>query len=99
MPGIFSYIAMRVPTRVLAEDLTSEVFLAMVEGIHQLRANDEASFATWLLRIARVVIASYYRKQEKQPILVPLSGESSKNGHIENLAILASNPESNPTHW
>jgi RNA polymerase sigma-70 factor, ECF subfamily len=98
MPGIFSYIAMRVPTRTLAEDLTSEVFLEMVESIHQLRANDEASFIAWLLRIARVVVAGYYRKQERQPALLPLHTESWENGHIENLATMAGRPESDPIY-
>lgn len=64
LPGIFGYIATRVPNRTIAEDLTSEVFLQMVEGIHALRAKDEAGFAAWPLRIARITVAGYYRKQE-----------------------------------
>ncbi len=52
LPGIFGYIAARVPDRATAEDLTSEVFLKMVEGIGRLRASDEASFAAWLLQIS-----------------------------------------------
>ncbi|HEX6481864.1 MAG TPA: sigma factor, partial [Ktedonobacteraceae bacterium] len=67
MPGIFGYMATRVPDRSTAEDLTSDVFLQMVEGIHRLRAEDEAGFTAWLLRIARVTVAGYYRKREKQP--------------------------------
>ena len=47
LPGVFGYIATRVPDRATAEDLTSEVFLKMVEGIGQLRASDEAGFAAW----------------------------------------------------
>src|SRR5579885_2897185 len=72
LPGIFGYIAARVPDRATAEDLTSEVFLSMVENIHRVRANDEAGFAAWLFQIARNIIAGYYRKREHQPALVPL---------------------------
>ncbi len=43
LPGVFGYIAARVPDRATAEDLTSDVFLQMVESISRLRANDEAS--------------------------------------------------------
>src|SRR5258708_3874601 len=74
LPGVFGYIATRVPDRTIAEDLTSEVFLQMVEGIHRLRAQDEAGFVAWLLRIARVTVAGYYRKRAKQPIPLSLQG-------------------------
>lgn len=75
LPGVFGYIAMRVPDRSTAEDLTSEVFLKMVEGISRLRANEEAGFAAWLLQIARLSVAGYYRKREHLPALVSLEPE------------------------
>lgn len=92
LPGIFGYIATRVPDRATAEDLTSEVFLQMVEGIAHLRARDEAGFLAWLLRIARVTIAGYYRKREKRPVLLSLQGE-------EWLAMLSNSPEHDPVSW
>ena len=97
--GIFGYIAMRVPDRATAEDLTSEVFLQMLEGIHRLRANDEAGFTAWLLCIARVVVAGYYRQREKQPTQVPLPDEPWDQTQAERLVIWASSPESDPVHW
>ncbi len=45
LPGVFGSIAARVPDRAAAEDLTSEVFVKMVEGISRLRASDEAGVA------------------------------------------------------
>lgn len=83
LPGIFGYIALRVPDRATAEDLTSEVFLQMVEGIHNLKANDEAGFAAWLLRISRVAVAGYYRKRARQPALLPLPGEAWEETQTE----------------
>ena len=47
LPGIFGYMATRVPDRGTAEDLTSDVFVQMIEGIHNLRATNEAGFAAW----------------------------------------------------
>src|SRR6266851_5562176 len=76
LPGVFGYIAARVPDRATAEDLTSEVFLKMVEGISRLRASDEAGFAAWILQIARVTVATYYRKSEKQLTCIPLEPTS-----------------------
>ncbi|HXR64442.1 MAG TPA: sigma-70 family RNA polymerase sigma factor [Ktedonobacteraceae bacterium] len=99
LPGIFGYIAMRVPDRATAEDLTSEVFLQMIEGIHHLRATDEAGFAAWLLRIARVVVAGYYRKRAKQPVMVPLPGESWEELQKASLVVSSPNPSSDPAIW
>jgi RNA polymerase sigma-70 factor (ECF subfamily) len=70
--GVFGYIATRVPERTIAEDLTSDVFLAMVENIYRLKATDEAGFLAWLLQIARTTVAGYYRKQKKSPVVLSL---------------------------
>lgn len=97
LPAVFSYIAARVPDRATAEDLTSEVFLKMVEGISQLRASDEAGFAAWILQIARFTVAGYYRKRENQPAFVSLEPrfwEEEASG--ENEAIIANDPDVDP---
>ncbi|HEX7734885.1 MAG TPA: sigma-70 family RNA polymerase sigma factor [Ktedonobacteraceae bacterium] len=99
LPGIFSYVAMRVPDRATAEDLTSEVFLQMIEGIHQLKARDEPGFAAWLLRIARVAVAGYYRKRERQPVLVPLPGESWEEMQAASLVISSNPAPGDPAVW
>lgn len=99
LPGIFGYIAIRVPDRATAEDLTSDVFLKMVEGIHHLRAENEAGFTAWLLRIARVAVAGYYRKQEKQPVYLALPDESQENPGMDSLILLESHPEVDPVLW
>lgn len=72
LPAIFGYIAARVPDRDTAEDLTSEVFLKMLESIRQVRTNEEAGFASWLLQVSRITVAGYYRKRARQPMMQPL---------------------------
>ena len=98
LPGVFAYIATRVPDRSTAEDLTSDVFLQMVEGIHRLRAKDEAGFAAWLLKIARIAVADYYRKRKKQPEQVPLVVDSWDNRQEEERARLEQSPEHDPVY-
>ena len=71
LPAVFGYIAARTPNRETAEDLTSEVFLKMLEGIERQHSDEEAGFASWLLSIARVTVAGYYRKQNRQPATQP----------------------------
>lgn len=88
LPGVFGYVAARVPDRVTAEDLTSEVFMKMVEGIGQLRASDEAGFAAWLLQIARITVAGFYRKRERLPTLVSLEQEDQEEITSGNEALV-----------
>ncbi len=97
LPGVFAYIAARVPDRATAEDLTSEVFLKMVEGISQLRASDEAGFAAWILQIARITVAGYYRKRENQPAFVSLEPRPwEEEEHREDQVIPANSPDVDP---
>ncbi len=98
LPGVFGYITARVPDRSTAEDLTSEVFLKMVEKIGSVHATEEASFAAWLLRVARVTIAGYYRQREKQPDTVSLT-PMDKEGDAwinESYTAFVNHPDTDP---
>ena len=101
LPAVFGYVASRTADRSTAEDLTSEVFLKMVEGIHRIKANNEASFAAWLFQIARITVANHYRKQEKQPALLSLESTLYQEGVTsdKNSAFVESNPTSDPVRW
>ena len=92
LPGVFGYIAARVPDRATAEDLTSDVFVQMVESISRLRASDEASVASWILQIARVTVAGYYRKREHQPAFVSLEPREEEPGASWGI------PDNNPNY-
>jgi RNA polymerase sigma-70 factor (ECF subfamily) len=71
LPAVYRFILSRVDGAPLAEDLTSETFMAMLEGIGTVRAEDELGFATWVLRIARNEIGQHYRRLRARPDLVP----------------------------
>jgi RNA polymerase sigma-70 factor (ECF subfamily) len=66
-PLVHRFIAARVRDAHLAEDLTSEVFVRTVAHIAQLRADDELTFAAWLLRIARNTVFGHFRMARAQP--------------------------------
>ncbi|HET8912038.1 MAG TPA: sigma-70 family RNA polymerase sigma factor [Ktedonobacteraceae bacterium] len=99
LPGIFGYVAARVPDRATAEDITSDIFLKMIEGIHQLRAENEAGFMAWLLRIARMAVAGFYRKRERQPAFLALPDESQENTYSDPLILFESHHEADPVLW
>jgi RNA polymerase sigma-70 factor (ECF subfamily) len=97
LPGVFGYIAARVPDRNTAEDLTSEVFLKMVEGIHRLQAHEEVGFAAWLFQIARITVAGYYRQREHQPAMLSLTSSQFDDEEVQgSFVILTHHPEDDP---
>lgn len=62
---IYNYIYRRTSNQTLAEDLTAQVFLKMLEAIH----NDKtwhSSFSGWLYRIAHNLVIDYYRTRDRQ---------------------------------
>jgi RNA polymerase sigma-70 factor (ECF subfamily) len=61
LPRILNYIRLRVDGEDLAQDLTAEVFERAVARQHTLRRR--GAFGAWLFRIARNVVAGYYRKR------------------------------------
>lgn len=64
-PRVFAYVAYRVPTRQDAEDLTSEIFLKVVESIDRFEYRGEGTFAAWVFRIAHNTVKQFYRFDEK----------------------------------
>jgi RNA polymerase sigma-70 factor (ECF subfamily) len=62
---IYIYIIHRIGMRELAEDLTSEVFLAAVEGIAKFDTSRGVRFRSWLYRTAHNKIVDYFRKNKK----------------------------------
>jgi RNA polymerase sigma-70 factor, ECF subfamily len=67
LPVVRLYVQGRVRDAHVAEDVTSETFLAMVDSIERVRADEEPAFAAWLLNIARNKVADHYRRQAVLP--------------------------------
>jgi RNA polymerase sigma-70 factor (ECF subfamily) len=59
--SIFRYLYYRVGDQQTAEDLTSEVFLRMIEKISYYQ-DQRTSFQAWLFQIARNISIDHYRK-------------------------------------
>lgn len=62
---IYSYIYRRTNSPALAEDLTAQVFLKMLEAIQ----NDKgwhSSFSGWLYRIAHNLVIDHYRRRDRR---------------------------------
>jgi RNA polymerase sigma-70 factor (ECF subfamily) len=67
-PLIYAYLYRRVQDAQLAEDLTSEVFVRMLQAI-QARQSWHTSFRGWLYRVAHNLVVDHYRRQPPVPML------------------------------
>jgi RNA polymerase sigma-70 factor (ECF subfamily) len=67
-PLIYAYLYRRVQNVQLAEDLTGEVFVRMLQGIRAKRSW-HTSFRGWLYRIAHNLVVDHYRRQPPAPVL------------------------------
>lgn len=60
---IFQYISYRVPSEAIAEDLTADVFVRMIQGLPKYQYTG-APLGAWLFRVAANCVADYYRKNQ-----------------------------------
>jgi RNA polymerase sigma-70 factor, ECF subfamily len=75
---IYRYIFSKVGEVRQAEDLTAQVFLAVLESLP--RYHHEGHFAAWLFSIARHKVADHYRSQRGEVPIEETLAESGKTG-------------------
>ena len=63
-PKIFRHVSFRVPAE-NSEDITSEVFLKVVQNLGKYTKQKKAHFSAWLFRIANNTIIDFYRKKKE----------------------------------
>lgn len=73
MPKIYAYVSYRVGRVQDTEDLVADVFLAVVNKLHQFEWRGPGSFTSWLFRIARNRITDFYRQTKSRPDPLPLA--------------------------
>ncbi|MFN8439336.1 MAG: sigma-70 family RNA polymerase sigma factor [Caldilineaceae bacterium] len=62
---IYTYIYRRTGEEMIAEDLTAQVFMKMLQAIREEKAW-HSSFSGWLYRIAHNLVIDYYRQRDRQ---------------------------------
>jgi RNA polymerase sigma-70 factor (ECF subfamily) len=68
--SIFRYLWLRLDDRQLAEDLTGDVFMRMLDALPRYRLQG-LPFRAWLYRIAHNLLVDYFRKMNHQT-MVPM---------------------------
>ena len=64
LPQVYDYVLYRCRNKAVAEDLTSETFLAAVRDVG--RSTPEAISVAWLIGIARHKLIDHWRRQERE---------------------------------
>lgn len=62
---VYSYVATRVDHHQDAEDLVSDIFVQIIEGLDRFNNRYEFSFAAWVFTIARNTVIDFYRKRSR----------------------------------
>jgi len=74
--AVFKYCVHRLFDRHLAEDVTSQVFLKVVEKFHDFKG-DERQFRNWLYKIATNFVNDQMRKSARQKTALSIFQEKS----------------------
>ncbi|MCE5254876.1 MAG: sigma-70 family RNA polymerase sigma factor [Actinomycetia bacterium] len=77
---IYRYVFLRLGSPSAAEDVTSQVFLGMVQGLRRYR-DQGRPFVAWLYGIAQKQIAFYQRGQRRTPEPVDLDAAAELVSH------------------
>jgi RNA polymerase sigma-70 factor (ECF subfamily) len=79
LPEVFGYLMHRCSNRMLAEDLTQEVFLAAARSIREGTASDFG--VGWLIGVARHKLVDHYRREERERRKLELVSEQVRIEH------------------
>ncbi len=77
-PAIFRYIALRVGGHELAEDLTSEVFVRLLNAVNE-RSAPSRTLRGWLYGVASRVVADFHRQRYREERVKVETLESSES--------------------
>jgi RNA polymerase sigma-70 factor (ECF subfamily) len=91
--AVYAYIRCRVAEDDAAEDLTQDVFMSAVRGLHRFRW--ESGMAPWLMRIAHNRVANHWRSASRRPALVELPDDDGADVGVPD-SLAADEPEIDP---
>jgi RNA polymerase sigma-70 factor (ECF subfamily) len=80
--AIFRYCVHRLFDRAAAEDVTSEVFLKMVENFHRFKGT-KAQFRNWLYRIATNAVNHHFRRMNRHNRQLQAAREQTNNQAVD----------------
>lgn len=83
-PAIYRYLYHRSGTRQVAEELTTEVFIRVIENLHRYQSRN-LPFQAWLFRIARNLAVDHFRSNRARQEIVLEDNMVATNGATESI--------------
>lgn len=80
--SVYKFIYLKVYDQQIAEDITSEVFLKSIKKVDTYIPKQDASFKSWILKIAYNSVIDYYRTKKEEPSI----DEIQERGYFEDIA-------------
>jgi len=65
---VYNYISYRINNHMDTEDLVSQVFSKVIEKHHTFNPK-RAALSTWIISIARNIVADYFREKQKESLV------------------------------
>ena len=79
-PKLYGFIYSRTSSREVAEDLSHEIFIKLIEGVKSFDPK-KGKFVVWFWRMARNSVIDYYRQKKSVPF------SQFAEGEVEHMAI------------
>jgi RNA polymerase sigma-70 factor (ECF subfamily) len=67
-PRVYAYVAYRVGKAQEAEDITSDIFLKVIEKLSEFEWRGEGSFVAWVFRIAHDQVIDFHRQGRRMEV-------------------------------
>ena len=98
LPDVYGYLLSRCGSATVAEDLTSETFLAAVDAVRRGTVADLT--VAWLIGVARHKLADHWRRQSREDAteLEPPPDVDDWDVHLDQLVAQATLAELGPHH-
>lgn len=98
LPDVYGYLASRCGSAAVAEDLTSETFLAAVDAVQRDAVPDLT--VAWLISVARHKLVDHWRRQGRERDTHPPAAEPVDDWdvHLDQLAARATLAQLGPHH-
>jgi RNA polymerase sigma-70 factor (ECF subfamily) len=98
LPDVYGYLASRCGSAPLAEDLTSETFLAAVDAVRRDTVPDLT--VAWLIGVARHKLVDHWRRQgrERRTVEAPDPPDDEWDVHLDQMTARATLAELGPHH-
>jgi len=69
LPRIYGYISWRIGVRSDVEDLVSDIFTKTLDKLDTFQWRKNATFSSWIFRIAHNAVIDYYRTRDKAALI------------------------------